>query len=320
LEHQVTALRQSVQGHLILGEHASMKALLDQLAAVAPGELTVLIQGDSGSGKETIARAIHAQSSRSDGPFVVLDCGALPESLIDAELFGHEKGAFSGAESQRKGILELASGGTLFLDEVAELGLETQAKLLRVLADGSYRRLGSEETLYLDARILASSGCDLNARIESGLFREDLFFRLKVVEIRIPPLVDRGRDGLILARHFAEVFGNKLIAVDAERSIRAHDWPGNVRELRHRVQRAVTFSSGPYLTAADFGLDEAKSESVDLRQARDDAKREVEKDFVRKALSSTDGNVTQAARELGLSRSRMNQLLADLEIDPNDFR
>ncbi len=221
-------------------------------------DVTVLVEGESGAGKELVARAIHAESSRKDGPFVVINCGAIPEALLESELFGHEKGAFTGAHTRRKGRIETAGGGTLFLDEVGELPLGLQVKLLRFLQEHHIERVGGREEIVVDTRVVAASNRDLKKATADGAFREDLYYRLSVVKISMPPLRERGEDIILLAKYFAQRFIDehrraiKGFNKEALRSLRSHSWPGNVRELENRVRRAVVMAEGQKLTPADL--------------------------------------------------------------------
>jgi len=299
----------------ILGNSAGIQSVLRIIQRVGPSDVPVLIAGDSGTGKELVARAIHRQSARKGEPFVAINCGAIPETLLESELFGYEKGAFTGATQQRKGRIEGAQGGTLFLDEVGDIPLGLQVKLLRFLQDHTMQRLGGRETINVDARILAATNVDLKKAISEGRFREDLYYRLCVVTIAVPALRERGSDIILLARTFLTKFAEeekKLLkgftpqAVDA---MTAHNWPGNVRELENRIKRAVVMAEGRYVTPQSLELRESPASGEDASTLR--ASRESrEKDLVRLAMEKTDGNVTRAAAELGISRPTLYQLLA----------
>ncbi|MBQ7666579.1 MAG: sigma-54-dependent Fis family transcriptional regulator, partial [Kiritimatiellae bacterium] len=242
----------------IVGSSPAMEALFDTIRQVAPTQATVLIEGASGTGKELVAQAIHHLSQRSAGPFVAVHCAALSPTLLESELFGHEKGAFTNALSQRKGRFELAQGGTLFLDEVGEIAPEVQVKLLRVLETRSFERVGGTETLEADIRIVAATNRDLAAEVAAGRFREDLYFRLNVVEIKMPPLASRTSDIPLLCNHYLKIFadanGKEIAGIEpaAMALLQTYPWPGNVRELRNAMERLVVFSRGGAITAADI--------------------------------------------------------------------
>ena len=282
---------------------------------VGPSDVPVLITGESGTGKELVARAIHRQSARKGEPFVAINCGAIPETLLESELFGYEKGAFTGAVQQRKGRIEGAQGGTLFLDEIGDIPLAFQVKLLRFLQDHTIQRLGGKETIAVDARILAATNVDLQKAISEGRFREDLYYRLCVVTIAVPALSERGSDITLLARTFLTKFAEeekkplKGFTPQAVEALTAHTWPGNVRELENRIKRAVVMAEGKYVTPANLELKDpssAEEEASTLRASRDSR----EKDLVRLAMEKAEWNVSRAAAELGISRPTLYQLLA----------
>jgi DNA-binding NtrC family response regulator len=287
---------------------------LARQAAEAP--TTILLLGESGTGKEVLARAIVRWSPRRDRPFVVVNCAALPEPLLESELFGHVKGAFTGALAHRKGLFEEADGGTLFLDEVGDLPLTTQAKLLRVLEDGEVRRLGSNRPTRVEVRILAATNRDLEAEVRAGRFRADLFFRLHVVALRLPPLRERPEDLPVLVEHLLAHHaretkrGQKHLTPAALAGLRRYPWPGNVRELSNVLERAVLLSAGPEITPEDLALPlgEAGEPGVEgglLRRASAQAEREA----ILQALEATGGNVTRAAERLGLSRRGLQLMM-----------
>jgi two-component system NtrC family response regulator len=285
---------------------------------VARSDAPVLVTGESGTGKELTARAIHDLSARADGPFVPINCGAIPENLLESELFGHEKGAFTGAHSQRPGQLETAHGGTLFLDEIGELSLALQVKLLRFLQDGQIQRVGGRQLINVNARIVAATNADLEEALRNGTFREDLYYRLAVVVVKLPPLRDRGEDVPLLAQAFLQRYADesgrrvKGFAPDAMRALKEYSWPGNVRELENRIRRAVIMTDGSRITLADLGLDRsyARYTAMTLREARET----LERDLVEAALSRNRGNMSRAADELGISRPTLYELLDKLGI------
>jgi two-component system NtrC family response regulator len=278
----------------------------------------VLLTGDSGTGKEVAARAIHALSARSASPFVPINCGAIPEALLESELFGHEKGAFTGAHAQRRGRIETAHGGTLFLDEIGELPTPLQVKLLRFLQDRHVERLGGRGSIAVDARVVTATNADLSRLMAEGRFREDLYYRIGVVSIALPPLRDREDDVFVIAdallRQFAAEAGKKAsgFSKDAMAAMRAHPWPGNVRELENRVRRAAVMAEGTRITAADLELGGASAAS---RQGLRELRAGLERDAVRAALKRNRGNVSQTATELGISRPTLYSLLAKFGID-----
>jgi two-component system NtrC family response regulator len=299
----------------IVGSSARIQEVFRMIRRVGPSEVPVLITGESGTGKELVARAIHRQSARRTGPFAAINCGAIPETLLESELFGHEKGAFTGATQQRKGRVESAQQGTLFLDEIGDVPLTLQVKLLRFLQDHTIQRLGAKETIAVDARILAATNVDLQKAIRDSRFREDLYYRLCVVTIAVPALSERGSDITLLARTFLAKFAEeqkkslKGFTPQAVEALTAHSWPGNVRELENRIKRAVVMAEGKYVTPMNLELKDpflSEEETFTLRASRDSR----EKDLVRLALEKADGNVSRAATELGISRPTLYQLLA----------
>jgi two-component system NtrC family response regulator len=298
----------------LLGTSQPMQRVFRHLRLVRSSDVPVLITGESGTGKELVARAIHAQSERSDGAFVPINCGAIPDTLLESELFGYEKGAFTGAVQQRKGRIESAQRGTLFLDEIGELPLGLQVKLLRFLQSHEIQRLGGKETIVVDSRIVAATNIDLSKAIKEGQFREDLYYRLCVVTIDIPPLRERGSDIPLLARTFLARFSEELkkplkgFTPQAIEALASHGWPGNVRELENRVKRAVVMTEGWYVTPENLELQAAASrmDASTLKASRDHR----EKELVRLAIEKAEGNVTKAASYLGVSRPTLYQLLA----------
>jgi len=310
---QEQAARTEFEG--LVGNSKPMQAVFGMTRRIGPSDVPVLITGESGTGKELVARAIHRLSGRKEAPFIAINCGAIPETLLESELFGYEKGAFTGAVRQRKGRIESAEGGTLFLDEIGDIPLSLQVKLLRFLQDHELHRLGGNDRVSVDVRVLAATNVDLQAAINSGRFREDLFYRLSVVTIPVPSLSVRGTDISLLANtflmKFAEVHKKVLrgFTPQAIESLTTHNWPGNVRELENRVLRAVIMAEGKYIRTEDLGLDKrcfVESEPTTLRVARDLR----EKELVQWVLEKANGNVSKAAVELGISRPTLYQLMA----------
>jgi two-component system NtrC family response regulator len=298
----------------LVGNSAPMQDVFRMIRRVGPSDVPVLIAGESGTGKELVARAIHRQSARRSERFIAINCGAIPETLLESELFGYEKGAFTGATQQRKGRIESAQRGTLFLDEIGDIPLALQVKLLRFLQDHTIQRLGAKETLAIDARILAATNVDLQKAIGEGRFREDLYYRLCVVTIAVPALSERGSDIVLLARTFLKKFAEdekkqlKGFAPQAVEALRRHPWPGNVRELENRIKRAVVMAEGKYVTPENLELIDpslSEGEAFTLKASRDSR----EKDLVRLAWEKAEGNVSRAASELGISRPTLYQLL-----------
>jgi two-component system, NtrC family, response regulator len=317
LEQEHRALQQQAgQNNFeeLVGDNSKMQGVFRMICRVGPSDVPVLITGESGTGKELVARAIHRQSARKGEPFVAINCGSIPETLLESELFGYEKGAFTGAVQQRKGRIEGAQGGTLFLDEIGDIALELQVKLLRFLQDHTIQRLGAKQTIDVDARILAATNVDLKKAISEGRFREDLYYRLCVVTIAVPALRERDSDITLLARTFLTKFAEKEqkplkgFTPQAVEALTAYTWPGNVRELENRIKRAVVMAEGKYVTPANLELNDpssAEEELSTLRAMRDGR----EKDLVRLAMEKAQWNVSRAASELGISRPTLYQLL-----------
>ncbi|WP_245870515.1 sigma-54-dependent transcriptional regulator [Teichococcus rhizosphaerae] len=296
----------------------AMRTLRRHLLKLGQVDTTVLLGGESGAGKEVAARALHEGGSRAAGPFVAINCAALPAELLESQIFGHERGAFTGAAERQLGLAERAAGGTLFLDEVAELGPAPQAKLLRLLQERRFTRLGGREELPLRARIIAASNADLRARVAEGRFREDLYYRLAVVELRVPPLRERPEDLAMLAahflRHFSDAFAREepQLGAPAFEALLAHGWPGNVRELRNRIERAMVLAEGPRLEAADLFPEAQAPEAppLSLAEARDAAERE----HIRRMLARAGGRMGDAAQFLGISRTTLWERMRRLGI------
>jgi transcriptional regulator with GAF, ATPase, and Fis domain len=325
LEQRLTTIQQELGDRYgfdrILGRAPALCEALERAAKVASTETTVLLTGESGTGKELVARAVHQASTRAEGPYVAINCAALPETLVEAELFGHERGAFTGADKQKPGRFEVAAGGTLFLDEVAELPVGTQAKLLRVLQEHEFQRVGGTATLRADVRLIAATNRDLAQAVEEGKFRQDLFYRLNVFEVHLPPLRERGEDILLLAEHFvSEVApklgkGNSGLSRHAQNALLNYRWPGNIRELANAVERALILADGSLLTEAHFDL--ARATGIHHEGAGDrtaqipvpEALPDLEKRAILAALERTKGNKTQAATILGITRTKLHTRL-----------
>lgn len=293
----------------MVGKSPAMQHLLSEIALVAPSEATVLIHGDSGTGKELVARAIHASSARSEKPLVTLNCAALNESLLESELFGHEKGAFTGADKRREGRFVEADGGTLFLDEIGDISPMMQVRLLRAIQEREVQRVGSNQTISVDVRLIAATHRDLAAEVNAGRFRQDLYYRLNVVAIEVPSLRQRREDIPLLANHFLQRFAERnRKAVKALRQamdlLIHYDWPGNIRELENAVERAVVLLTGEYISERELPLAIA-STPIPLVQSQDiQPLVEVEKEVILAALEKTGGNKTEAARQLGSRAKR----------------
>jgi len=312
----------------MVGRSPAMLAVFKRIATVAPTDATVLIEGESGTGKERVARTLHDRSGRSGGPFVALSCAALPESLLEAELFGHEKGAFTDAHKERKGRFELAQSGTLFLDDIDDMPLGVQVKLLRVLQERSFERLGSEETRTLDIRVVAATKKPLRELVREGKFREDLFYRVHVVPVRLPPLRERDGDVPLLFQHMLERYGGDRrfhVSVPTMNLLERYPWPGNVRELENAVQRAIALAGDSPELSREFllpldprwrGATEPTHEVRGLREVL----REAEIAHIRRALESTGGHRTQTAELLGISRKVLWEKLRDFGIEAGDSR
>jgi two-component system NtrC family response regulator len=317
---QLQESRQSETFEEMLGASPQMQAVFGFIRKVAATDVPALLLGESGTGKEMAAAAIHRRSPRKDGPFVAINCNAIPENLLESELFGHEKGAFTGAHIQRKGLLETAGGGTLFLDEIGELPAPIQVKLLRFLQEQRFQRVGGRQEIQVDTRLVTATNADLQQLIEDGKFREDLYFRLAVVTIRLLPLRERGEDILGLAREFLRRYAaqerrsNLVFAPDALRAIERYAWPGNVRELQNRIRRAVIMATGSRVATRDLELDTVTtpgaSSGTTLRQARE----QVEREMVQQALKRHSGKITSAAAELGISRPTLYELMDKLGV------
>lgn len=322
LEDENRRLRQGETPSMISTSPAMVR-VIELIHRVAPSDAAVLITGEHGTGKEVAARTLHALSKRAAGPLVTVDAGSIPEGVFESELFGHVKGSFTDAKSDRAGQFEFASRGTLFLDEIANVPISQQAKLLRAIESGEVRRVGSSKTSRVDVRLVAATNANLQEEVAAGRFREDLLFRINTVEIHLPPLCERVEDILPLAHFFLSRFRGryrKTVAgfdAAAEQALRSYNWPGNVRELNHAVERAVLMAQGSEVTAADLGL--GPSEHADSRGRVDGLPlEEVEKSLIEKSIARYSGNISRAAQALGLSRSALYRRLEKYGIKSGD--
>ncbi len=307
----------------MLGVSPVMGKLFERIRQVSETDYPVLIAGDSGTGKEMAAKAIHSLSQRAKKPLVIINCGAIPENLLESELFGHEKGAFTGAAGRKIGRFEQANKGTIFLDEISELPLALQVKILRFLQEGTVERLGGTKTITLDVRIIAATNVNLEDAVKQGSFREDLFYRLNVVPLWIPGLKKRGEDILLLAHHFLQAENQKLhrgqitLSPAAIAALTAHTWPGNVRELQNRIRRALSTTTSRVIDPADLGLEDASLEQEEQKLPTLKSTREAaEINTIRRALALTGNNISQAAKLLDTSRPTLHDLLKKHRISP----
>jgi two-component system nitrogen regulation response regulator NtrX len=328
LETENRALRARVdRQEIMVGESPAMRHLREQVAMAAPTNGRVLILGENGTGKELVARTVHQLSRRRGGPFVEVNCAAIPEELIESELFGHARGAFTGAVADKPGRFEQADGGTIFLDEIGDMSLKTQAKVLRVLQEQVMERVGGTQRIKVDVRVLAATNKELPAEIRDGRFREDLYFRLNVIPIFVPPLRDRAEDIPLLAEHFmalmAAEYGKrpKRFASEAMARLQQYQWPGNVRELRNIVERLIIMVTGDTITAQDLAFlgqdgdaptEPAPAATGRLAEARD----QFEKDYILRALAASQGNMSKTAEMLGVERSNLYKKMKSFGIAP----
>ena len=302
------------RGRTIVGQAPAVLRLLRQVQRVAKVDAPALIIGESGTGKELVAQAIHSASSRAEAPFVVVNCGAIPASLIQSELFGHEKGSFTGADRQRRGLIESANHGTLFLDEIGDLPMDMQTNLLRFLQEGTIDRVGGTRSIAVDVRVIAATHVNLEAAVDSGAFRKDLYYRLNVLPLSMPPLRERGEDIALLAQHFFDKFAgersNRLKGFSrrATQVMAAHDWPGNVRELVNRIRRAMVLAEGKLIDPADLGLEQATDNAI--RMPLDEARLNAERHAIAESLQFAGKNVSHAAKQLRISRMTLYRLMA----------
>jgi two-component system response regulator HydG len=302
----------------ILGDSSVIQELLEMISYVAPTEATVLINGESGTGKELVAAELHRNSDRSEKPFVKVNCAALAESLLESELFGHEKGAYTGADKKREGKFVQAEGGTLFLDEIGETSQAMQVKMLRVLQEHELQRVGGEETIYTDVRIIAATNRDLEQEVRDGNFREDLYYRLNVVTVTVPPLRERSDDISLLVNHFVRKFAEKNrrevagVTPECMELLCSYGWPGNVRELENAIERGVILMRGEYLTEKSLPLPIQKQQvekNTEDGAEKPSSLQAQEKVLILKTLEETDGNKSEAARRLGITRKTLQNKL-----------
>ncbi len=318
LREQVRDLRRHFTlEELLIGDSEPMKKLEQQIRSAAPTATRVLITGENGSGKEIVARTLHRLSPRAEQQFIDVNCAAIPEELIESELFGHRKGAFTGAIDDRKGKFELADGGTLFLDEIGDMSLKTQAKVLRVLQEQAFQRVGGQQTIRVDARVIAATNKDLESEINAANFRSDLYYRLNVIPIDVPPLRARGNDVVLLAEHFLRRFSaetgapRKKLSAGAAAKLKIYHWPGNVRELRNVIERLAILLPGETIESEDVQLDTRASAPpvVDAKLTLKEARDEFEKQYILGRLREFAGNVSRAADALGVERSNLYRKL-----------
>jgi two-component system response regulator GlrR len=311
----------------LLGKSPAFVAEIQKLPTISKCDVTVLIAGETGTGKEMVARAIHSLSDRRRQSFVPVDCGGIPQELAESELFGHEKGSFTGAATKTTGLIGSANRGTLFLDEVDCLSLNTQAKLLRFLQRREYRAVGSTSLQQSNVRVISATNSDLRERVREGRFREDLFYRLKVVQMRLPPLRERGDDILLLAQHFVGKYASRFhrpargIAKDGVARLLSHRWPGNVREVENVIEAAVALSEGEWLAARDIAFDSLDSAATDsLREAKARAVQDFERTYIVRLLRTYEGNISEAARAAKKNRRAFWELMRKYRVRAEEYR
>jgi DNA-binding NtrC family response regulator len=312
----------------IVGSGPEMERVFEMIKKVAETDLTVLVRGESGTGKELVAQALHYRSARRDRPFIAVNCAAISRELVESELFGHEKGAFTGADARRVGKFEAAAGGTIFLDEIGDMPLETQAKVLRVLQERLLERVGGNQPIPLDVRVVAATHRDLEAEVEAGRFREDLYYRLRVVTIELPPLRERRHDLPALVDRFLDLIAERLkrpkksLSEAALSKLHEHNWPGNIRELRNVIEQAAVLASGPAIAAEDVELGRKRGKdkkaapetNLPFSEAKKQAVDEFERAYLLKALEAHDGNISRTAEAIGMVRQSLQQKLRELGI------
>jgi two-component system NtrC family response regulator len=300
----------------IIGSSAPMQEIFATVRKVSGTDVPVLITGESGTGKELIANAIHNLSRRNNGPFIAINCGAIPDTLLESELFGHEKGSFTGATTQRRGKLEYANGGTLFLDEIGDLVPELQVKILRFLQEKVIERVGGRQLIPVDSRVIAATNLNLEEQVKANRFREDLYFRLAVVKMSLPPLRERSEDVIQLAEHLALAFSKELkkppkkFSRQALDAIRKHSWPGNVRELQNRVKRALVLADGSSIGPAELELEPVTGSANAASSTLKEAKEALERDILANTLRENNGNISKTAKALGISRPTLYDLMS----------
>lgn len=325
LELENAALKQhSLDNHGFIGNSPKIQQVSRMVERIAPTEVTTLVLGESGTGKEVIAKAIHQKSNRINKPFIAINCASIPENLLESELFGYERGAFTGAIKTTKGKIECANGGTLFLDEIGDMPYPLQAKILRFLQEKVIERVGGRSEIQIDAKIVCATHQNLQQMVEDRTFREDLFYRISEVTINIPPLRDRGEDILLLARFFLQQSSKQLnradlsFSKDAINALSSHKWPGNIRELQNKIKSAVIMADSKHINEMDLGLISGSNENnlaLNLRQVREDA----EKNAIRKALAYAEGNISNTANLLGVTRPTLYSLLEKFSIESKEF-
>ncbi len=309
----------------IIGKGQAMQAIFEQISQVSPTDSTILLTGDSGTGKELFARAIHARSHRSAGPFIAVNCGAIPENLLENELFGHAKGAYTGAHAAQEGFFSRADGGTIFLDEIGETPLSIQVKLLRVLQEKEFDPIGSQRSVKVDVRVLAATNQNLEDAVRAGTFREDLYYRIQVIPIKIPSLRERKEDIPFLIDHFirkyAKIMNKEVHGIDPNvvQLLMQRDWPGNVRELENRIEQAIVMAQGSTLGQSDFLFLQEEPEQSDFMTFKQ-AKNAFEKQYVTHLLKLTGGHITNAANLAGKQRADLYNLMKKHKIQRDDFR
>jgi Nif-specific regulatory protein len=325
VKREIKDLREEMDvKYQIVGESRALQAVIYDAVKVANSRTSTLIVGESGTGKELLARLIHRAGPRKDMPMIVLNCAALPETLLEDELFGHEKGAFTGAESQKTGKFEQADGGTIFLDEIGEMSPGMQAKLLRVLQEGIFYRVGGVTPIYVDVRVISATNRDIGVEVAEGRFREDLYYRLNVVQIRMPSLRERMEDVSLLAVYFLELFKRErglphlTISEKAIEIMQKYDWPGNVRELRNAIERAVVMGNGLEVLPEDLPISSSKPQnaSPEIGLTLEEAVNRFKKEFIRLNLKNTDGNRSKAAKIMNIQRTYLSRLISKHNIEP----